>query len=320
MAILLAYFTVVLIWATTPLAIQWSSDSLSFIAAAALRMAFALALGLLINLLLRRKLFVTPEIWKVYAAGAIGIFPNMPVVYWSAQFIPSGLVAVIFAMSPFVTGLMTMLLLKQNPFSAKRLVALLLAFSGLVVIFYQELEFNAHAAYGIFGILLSCFLFSFSSVLVKKTSAQLTQTSDAFNQALGALLFSLPGLLLSWWLLDGSIPEFVSSKSWLAVTYLATLGSLLGITLFFYVLANMSATAVSLITLMTPVLALLLGAVLAHESLSMFMLMGVALVLVALLIYLNVSISQEFLFKALFQSAWRDDHLEKLKNDFNKFK
>lgn len=320
MAIVLAYFMVVLIWATTPLAIQWSGDSLSFIAAATLRMVIALALGLSINLLLRRKLFATPGIWKVYAASAIGIFPNMPVVYWAAQFIPSGLVAVIFAMSPFVTGLMTMLLLKQNPFSPQRLFALLLALSGLVVIFNQQLELNEHAAYGIFGILLSCFLFSFSSVLVKKTSAQLQLTSDAFNQTLGALLFSLPGLLLSWWLLDGQVPEFISVKSWLAVGYLATLGSLLAITLFFYVLANMSATAVSLITLMTPVLALLLGALLAHEALSVSILMGTGLVIVALLIYLNISVSQDFVFKALFSPAWREDRLEKIKNDFSRFK
>ena len=63
MVVLLAYFSVVLIWATTPLTIQWSSDSLSFIAAVLLRMSVALALGLLINLVLRRKLFAEPKVW-----------------------------------------------------------------------------------------------------------------------------------------------------------------------------------------------------------------------------------------------------------------
>jgi len=319
MAILVAYFFVVLIWATTPLAIQWSSDSLSFIAAALLRMTFALALGLLINLLLRRKLFAISKVWKIYAAGAIGIFPNMPVVYWSAQFIPSGLVAVIFAMSPFVTGLMTMLLLRQNPFNPRRLLALVMAFAGLIIIFYQQLQLNDHAVYGVLGILLSCFLFSFSSVMVKKASMQLHVNTDAFNQTLGALLFSLPGLLLGWWLLDGHVPSMVSTKSWIAVSYLATLGSLLGITLYFYVLANMSATAVSLITLMTPILALMLGAIAAHESLSWQMWSGAGLVIIALLIYLDVSV-QVFLFKILRSSSWREDHLQEIKNNFIKYK
>ena len=312
MRVLLAYFGVVLIWATTPLAIQWSSHSLSFIAAALLRMTFALALGLLINTLLRRKLFAVPKVWQVYAAGAIGIFPNMPVVYWSAQFIPSGLVAVIFAMSPFVTGLLSMILLKQNPFNPRRMLALFMALSGLIIIFCQQCHLRDHAAYGILGILLSCFMFGFSSVLVKKVSKNLAVATDAFNQTLGSLLFSLPGLALSWWLLDGHVPEAISMKSWIGVSYLATLGSLLGITLFFYVLANMSATAVSLITLMTPILALLLGAVAAHELMGWPMLLGTGLVIIALLIYLDFSI-EVFLFKSLGCSAWREDQLRKIK-------
>ncbi len=315
MAILLAYFSVVLIWATTPLAIQWSSDSLSFIAAASLRMALALAVGLLINTLLRRKLFTQPNVWRTYAAGAIGIFPNMPVVYWSAQFIPSGLVAVIFSMSPFVTGLMTMILLKQNPFNARRLCALLLALGGLVIIFHHQFHLGVDAVYGIVGILLSCFLFSFSSVLVKKVNVE----TQAFDQTLGSLLFSLPGLLVTWWLLDGQIPSLLSTKSWAAISYLAILGSLLGITLFFYVLANMAATSVSMITLMTPILALLLGAWLADESLSWQLWIGVGTVVIALLIYLDFSL-RTFLLKALLRSNWNTDSLQGLKNDFHKFK
>lgn len=290
MAVLIAYFSVVLIWATTPLTIQWSSDSLSFIAAVLLRMSIALSLGLLINLFLRRKLFAQPKVWQVYAAGAIGIFPNMPVVYWSAQFIPSGLIAVVFAMSPFVTGVMTLALLKQNPFSMRRIIALVLALAGLVVIFYHQIQFSLHAAYGVAGILLSCFLFSFSSVLVKKLDVKV----DAFNQALGTVLFALPGLLLLWWFVDGHIPTVVSIKSLAAIGYLAIFGSLVGAALFFYVLANMSPTAVSLITFMTPVLALILGASVGRESLSNQLWFGAAMVVTALLLYLPVA---EFIFK-----------------------
>jgi drug/metabolite transporter (DMT)-like permease len=291
MAVLLAYLSVVLIWATTPLTIQWSSDSLSFIAAVLLRMSVALAIGLVINLVLRRKLFAEAKVWQVYAAGAIGIFPNMPVVYWSAQFIPSGLVAVVFAMSPFVMGLMTLMLLKHNPFTLRRVIALCLALLGLVVIFHHQIQFSLKSAYGIAGILLSCFLFSFSSVLVKKLNVKV----DAFNQAIGTLLFALPGLLLMWWFIDGHIPTSISIKSLAAVGYLSVFGSLVGAALFFYVLAKMSPTAVSLITFITPVLALMLGALVANETLSIQLWLGASLVVVALLLYLDLSLKRAFL-------------------------
>ena len=315
MAVLLAYFLVVLIWATTPLTIQWSSDSLSFIAAVVLRMSAALFIGLAINLFLRRKLFSQDGAWRVYAAGAIGIFPNMPIVYWSAQFIPSGLIAVVFAMSPFVMGLMTLILLKHNPFTLKRVFALVLAILGLVVIFYHQFQFNIRSAYGVAGILLSCFLFSFSSVLVKKFDVK----TDAFNQALGTALFSLPGLLLMWWIFDGHIPENISTKSLMAIGYLTIFGSLIGAALFFYVLARMSPTSVSLITFMTPVLALILGAWIENESLSIQLWVGVVLVIVALLLYLELS-SKNLFFVYLKRESWTDDGLQDVKYDYHRFK
>lgn len=290
MAVLFAYFSVVLIWATTPLAIQWSSDSLSFIAAAASRMAIALAIALLVHGILRKSLSTYWQHARIYFAASIGIFPNMPVVYWGAQFIPSGLVAVIFALSPFATGLMTLLLLKQNPFTVRRVLALLLALVGLVIIFYHQMQFDMRSIYGIGAIVLSCLLFSFSSVWVKKLTQQQAVTVDAFHQATGALIFALPGLLAVWLLTDGVVPQQVSTKSAGAIVYLAIIGSLVGAALFFYVLQRMSASAVSLITLMTPVLAIVLGKQLADEDLSAQTLLGVMTVLVALLLYLPWSI------------------------------
>ncbi len=280
-----AYALVVLIWSSTPLAIQWSSESVSFMAAVALRMSMALGLALIILALLRRSLFDKPGVWKVYFAASLGIFPNMPLVYWSAQFLPSGLVAVIFALSPFVTGILSLLILRQNPFDRYKLLALCIALAGLVIIFWDQLRVDVRAGYGIGGLLISCLLFGVSSVWLKR----LNEGADAFNQTAGALLFSLPGLLLCWWLMDGQLPDLVSDKSLLAIVYLATLGSLLGFTLFYFVLTQLSPSAVSMITLMTPVLALMLGILVAGERLTASLLIGASLVVGALLFYLDLA-------------------------------
>lgn len=286
MTVLLAYLSVVLIWATTPLTIQWSSDSLSFMAAVVARMSLALGIALTIHALLRRSLATYIAHYKIYFAASIGIFPNMPVVYWAAQYIPSGLVAVIFALSPFVTGLMTWLLLRQNPFTIKRIVALLIAVIGLVVIFYHQMKFDTDSIYGVLGIFTSCFLFSLSSVWVKKLTENMQVKPEAFHQATGALIFSLPGLVVSFWWMDNAMPQEVSFKSAASIVYLAIMGSLVGAALFFYILQRLSASVVSLITLMTPVLAIILGKWVASEVLSAQTLFGVGLVLLALLLYM----------------------------------
>jgi probable blue pigment (indigoidine) exporter len=108
-------------------------------------------------------------------------------------------------------------------------------------------------------------------------------------------------------------------KSLAAIGYLSVFGSLLGATLFFYVLARMSPTAVSLITFMTPVLALILGAWLADETLSLQLWLGAALVVVALLLYLDISVGNVF-FRCLRKNVWREDPLLLVKSEFEKFK
>lgn len=321
MAVLLAYISVVLIWATTPLAIQWSSISLSFMAAVVLRMSLALAIALLVSAVFRRPLFHQTGVWKVYLAASIGIFPNMPVVYWSAQFIPSGLMAIIFAMSPFTTGLMSVLVLGENPFTRRRIFALLLAVAGLLTIFQTQLDIDRNAAYGIVGMLFSCLLFSLSSVWLKK----LNENADAFSQTTGSLLFALPGLLLTWWWLDGELPTDISTQSTGAVLYLAVCGSLLGFTLFFFVLKRLSASVVSLITLMTPVLALLLGTFVAGEQLSAVMFAGSSLVFLALFFYLDLplrsfALQGKWFERCLRRPAQFDLSLQDVKDEVHRYK
>lgn len=290
MAVLCAYLSVVLLWATTPLAVQWSSAGVGFAMAVVLRMALALALALCVSAIFRRSLFSHAGAWKVYLAASIGIFPNMPLVYWSAQFIPSGLIALIFAMSPFITGLMSLIILRENPFNLRRMLALLLALGGLVVIFHDQLQIDIQAAYGMLGMVGSSILFSTSSVWLKSLKSDV----PAFDQATGSLLLSMPGLLLVCWLSGDGLPVEISIKSAAAIVYLAVGGSLLGFTLFFYVLKKLSPSAVSLITLMTPVLAMMIGVLVADEHITIAMMIGGSLVLLALVVYVDWSFGHWF--------------------------
>jgi drug/metabolite transporter (DMT)-like permease len=111
----------------------------------------------------------------------------------------------------------------------------------------------------------------------------------------------------------------ISTKSLLAVGYLSIFGSLIGAALFFYVLAKMSPTSVSLITLMTPVLALILGTWIGNESLSAELWMGAILVIIALLLYLELSSKNLFLMY-LKRESWVDDGLQSVKHDYHRFK
>jgi drug/metabolite transporter (DMT)-like permease len=102
------------------------------------------------------------------------------------------------------------------------------------------------------------------------------------QQTVGGLLGALPLYALAI-ALTGQYPVF--SGDWrglAAIIYLALFGSLLGFYCYFHVLTRLSAATVALVTLITPVLALSLGAWLNDEILSSRVLGGAAVILLAL--------------------------------------
>ena len=71
----------------------------------------------------------------------------------------------------------------------------------------------------------------------------------------------------------------------MSTIYLGVLGTAIGFSIYYFVLKNMSAVSVSLITLITPVMALLLGSYLNDEPLTWRIMLGVSLIIIALLIH-----------------------------------
>lgn len=276
-----AYCLVVLIWSTTPLAIKFSSSSLSFVSAITLRLLLALVICYGLLLALRRPLVRSSKDWKVFIASGVGLFPNMLLVYWAAQFIPSGLISVLMGSHPFFVGLVSWVVLKENPFTWSKSLALACALAGLAVIHLDQLQMSREAALGVATILLACVIWAASVVWVKKYGADI----EPLRQGTGSLLVAVPWFLVAWYFLDGRLPAHVDSTSLLGVGYLVIAGSVVGHTLYFYVLRNYSVATVSMINLMTPVLAVLWGGWFAAEELNATAIMGAGLILLALGVY-----------------------------------
>ncbi len=283
MKIGIAYFSVVFIWATTPLAIKWSNSSVSFVSAVSTRVLVALCISLLLLVALRRPLVKHRSDWLAYFAGLVGAFPNVLLIYWAAQYIPSGVAAVIFGMYPFMVGLFSYVILKENIFNARRILALALAVTGLVVINLDQFYLGGKALYGVLGVALATVFFGLSSVWVKHVGKGI----DPLRQSTGTLLLAAPLVAASWFFIDGEIPRDWDFRSLVGVGYSSIAGSVLGSVLFFYVLGHCNVASVGLITFITPVVALFAGALIDGEQFSNSTIMGCVLVIVSLGVYQN---------------------------------
>lgn len=281
MSVPMAYLGVVIIWSTTPLAIKWSGEGPGFLFGVAARMWLGALVCVVLLALLSRGLPWHRDAIKSYLAGGIGVFGAMTSVYWGAQYIPSGLISVLFGLTPIVTGVMAVLWLQEPALMWNKLGGIILALGGLLVVFTRGLHLGEQAGYGIAAILLAVCLHSLSMVLVKKINAHLS----GLESTSGALLVAAPCYLLVWLMFDGQWPTEIGLKSAGAILYLAIFGSVLGFVMFFYVLKQIDASRVALVTLMTPVLALLFGQLFNHEQISLELYLGAALILLGMSVY-----------------------------------
>ena len=105
-------------------------------------------------------------------------------------------------------------------------------------------------------------------------------------QTVGALCCSLPFYFVSWVLIDGQLPDLAAGgRSVAAIIYLGLFGSLLGFVAYYYILQQLSASTVALITLITPVIAISLGNLLNQEPLTAQLIQGSGLICLGLALY-----------------------------------
>ncbi len=280
MSVPISYISVILIWSTTPLAIQWSGHDVGFQFGVAARMFIGL---IALSLLLRVMKIEFPwheKARRVYLVSGLTLYVAMSFVYWAAQSIPSGWISVVFGLSPIMTSVMASLILKDARLSGARLSGMVLGFVGLIVVFIEGMTISTAALLGLTAVVISAATQSLGSVLIKQ------QQPDFHPIAItaGSLVVSLPLFVLNV-MLSGGWPESLPLKPALAILYLALLGSAIGFPLYFYLLKKLKPERVAIVTLITPVTALLLGALLNGETISTKVWLGTSLILGGLAIY-----------------------------------
>ncbi|MCB1886260.1 MAG: DMT family transporter [Rhodocyclaceae bacterium] len=280
MSVPAAYLVIVLTWSTTPLAIQWSADGSSFAFALLARMTLSVALASLILLAWRRPLPMDARARRVYLVGGSSLLVAMGLTYWAAGHVRSGLISVLFGLSPLMTAVMAVSWLGEKGLDRRGVTGIGLAIAGLAVIFLQG-EGGGDSLLGLAALLLAVTVHSANLVVIKRIGAD----TPPLATTLGTLLVALPGFALLWWLVDGHLPAALPTRAAASIVYLGVFGSVLGFALYFYVLKHLPASRVALITLMTPVLALLLGHAVNGEALEPRVWLGSAMILIGLALH-----------------------------------
>jgi drug/metabolite transporter (DMT)-like permease len=279
-AVLSLYGLLVVIWSSTWVAIKIGLEDAPALLGAGLRFASAGLLLLAVALAGRRRLGTDWALVAVLAAMPFALAYGL--VYWGEQYIPSGLAAVLFGVMPLYTALLAAMLLPDEPLRARVIAGVLIAIGGLALTFAESLELGDEelALAGAVALALSPVGSAIGNVSLKRRARELDAVVLNGWAMLGGglLLLSASAIGEDW----GEL--VVSGESLGSIAYLAIVGSAVAFVTMTVLLRHISAQSMSYLAMLLPFGALLFGAALYDERITLRAVGGAALVALGLLI------------------------------------
>ena len=278
----LAFLAVLIIWSSTPLAISWSSEGAPA-TSVSLRMLIGTGFCFCFLLLSRQNVPLHRGAVVLYLVGGLSMFVAMSMFYAAAQEIPSGWIAVMFGISPILTGFFSSFVEPESKLTPTRLVGLGLGLGGLYLVFSVGINFADASIAGVLYTLGATVISAASSV----TSRYLirSQSLSGMQLNIGSLLVALPFFTLTMLITEPELQFDFSQRAWAGILYLGFIGTGIGFTLYYFLLKRVSAARISLITLVTPIVALSLGSWLNNEPIVSEVWLGAVLVCCGLVLY-----------------------------------
>jgi drug/metabolite transporter (DMT)-like permease len=277
LSVVAAYVLFVLLWGST-----WAAIRVGVAAVPPFVFAFerAVAVSLVISAISMVMGLRFPRDAKTIAAamfaGVINMGTSWAIIFWSEQYVPSGLVAVFGAAAPIWTALLAHFLVRGDRLSPLKIFGLMLGVVGIVVLVGAPDPGSRPEAF-VATILLALMPISWAfGTIVQVRVLHHGSGSPLPLVAIGGWTGAL--VLLPFALTEIGAPSTWSLEVVVAFAYLVLLGSCVGLVLQLWLVRRLRPTTMTLSQLLISAQALVIGAVALGESINWRMLAGAALV------------------------------------------
>jgi drug/metabolite transporter (DMT)-like permease len=273
-----AYVVVALIWGSTWGAIKIGvTDVPPFVFAFARAVAVASVLTI-IALALRQPLprgRLTLAVATI--VGVINIGVTWAIIFWSEQFVPSGFVAVFGSAAPVWTAVLAHFMVKGDRLSALKIFGLILGLGGTILLIGAPDAADGTAGLIATGLLaLMPITWAIAAIL---QSRFLTRVAPIPTVAVGTWVSAL--LLAPLALIQLPQGAHWTLASVLAFVWLTLFGTCFAMVVSLWLYRKLRPTTITLIQVVVPAEAILIGTLWLGEPVSIRMLGGAALVVAA---------------------------------------
>lgn len=265
MKTVLIWLILCLIWGTTWIFIKIGLEDLPPIAFSAVRFSLAVVILFFIIRIQKIPLPQTAKEWRLIAlTGVLQFSINYSMVFWSEQYITSGLAAVLQATITVFGLILAWFFLPNERVTKLKIFSVVMGIVGVAVIFIDQLKVqNLMAFLGSVGIVVGAYAAAQASILVKAKGGAVHPAALVFCQ----MSCALPLIILYSLVVEGNPLTF--HWTWRAVgcvLYLTLLGTIAAFWLYYWLLGKIESTKAMMISLVTPLIAVVIGAVTIGEK------------------------------------------------------
>ena len=282
--ILLAFASVYLLWGSTFVAIRYVTQLLHPAFVSGIRYVIAGAILMAYLLLRRRPVRLSRKgYWQVSLLGFIMFTINTTLLSYGGKILSAGLAALFISSIPLFIGVLEAMWPGGTRMSRVGWLGTGTGFAGLVVLTRHSLQSpTRETLLASCALLFAAFMWALGSVMARRMEIKASpMVSSAWQMLIAGSINVLIGVAGG-----GLQSSHWTSGAWLAMLYLAIFGSLAGYTSYMFLLQNVRLSSVATYAYVNPIVAVLLGWVLLHETLhgTEWLGMGIVIVSVAVVI------------------------------------
>jgi len=292
-AVILAFGLVYLFWGSTYLAIDIAVQSIPPALMCALRFSIAGVVMLAVCAATGRRIRYSAR--QIALSAVVGILLLMGgnlTLSWAEQTVPSGLAALIIAITPLWFLVLDSLLLGHHRIAGRGKAGLALGMVGLFVLFWPELHSTSAigrrelvASLGLIG---GSFSWALGSVLSKRWQSGMDVFSATGWQVTAA---GVANFLFA--VVNGDLSRVAwTTRGVSAVLYLVVCGSWIGYTAYIWLLEHVPTSKVSTYAYVNPVVAVFLGWLILHERVDRFIVMGSVIVVLSVILVTSAKVKE----------------------------
>lgn len=273
------YLLTVLIWGTTWIAIKFQLGVVPAPVSIAYRFWIAASVLLLVLFAMRKQVWPPRAAWRYLAAQGVALFCcNFLCFYYASQWVPSGLVAVVFSTAPIWNALNGRLFLGRA-LRPQVVGGALLGLGGIALLFLPQMQGHWRDGGMLAGLglaLLGTLCFSTGNLLSSRMQALglAPWLTNVWAMMIGAAILTLGSLALGIPFTWEPGPRYTA-----ALLYLAIPGSVVAFTAYLMLVGRIGPDRAAYSTVLFPIVALSASTIFEGYHWTALAFCGLALVL-----------------------------------------